>query len=257
MNNWLSTFADGVAALGRDPLLLVRGLWAGGARYGAVLWSSDIWSTFEELTAQVPQGVHASLSGVPWWTTDVGGYGCGQSHPNDTPYMRELIVRWYQFGTFSPVFRTHGCRNGSDPDPLPKSSPCERYPSCAGNEVWSYGNDTQIILERYIRQRQDMLPYISELAENVTARGVPTVRPLWWEFPTDKQAYGISDQYLLGPELLVAPVTVQGARSKSVYFPGTSSVQWQSIWDSSDVVPGGQRKTVPAPLDTIPVYRRT
>ena len=105
-------FAEPVAAQGEPPLLLTRGVWAGGQRHGVVLWSSDIWSSFEELAAQVPQGVHASLSGIPWWSTDVGGYGYGFAKPNDDPYMQELIVRWYQFGLFSPIFRTHGCRNG-------------------------------------------------------------------------------------------------------------------------------------------------
>jgi alpha-D-xyloside xylohydrolase len=95
VNSWLENFAAPVAALGEmAPLLLVRAMWAGGQRYGAVLWSSDIESTFEELTAQVNLGVHASLSGVPWWTSDVGGYGCGSDYPNNSTYMQELIVRW-------------------------------------------------------------------------------------------------------------------------------------------------------------------
>ena len=74
--------------------MLTRGVWAGGQRHGIVLWSSDIHSSFEQLASQVPQGVHASMSGIPWWTTDVGGYGCGFAKPNDSPYMKELIVRW-------------------------------------------------------------------------------------------------------------------------------------------------------------------
>ena len=117
VNSWLQTFSEPVAALGAEPpLVLARGVWAGGQRYGVVLWSSDIDSSFEELTAQVSigrgppgpatarmspslpaqvnLGVHASLSGIPWWTSDVGGYGCSVKHPNDSPYMQELIVRW-------------------------------------------------------------------------------------------------------------------------------------------------------------------
>ena len=119
VNDWLSIFSEPVAKLGdHAPLVLTRGVWAGGQKHGVVLWSSDIWSTFEELAAMVPQGVHTSLSGIPWWTTDVraaatlsfhalirrlltrcgcrqvGGYGCGGSHVNHSPYMQELIVRW-------------------------------------------------------------------------------------------------------------------------------------------------------------------
>jgi alpha-D-xyloside xylohydrolase len=95
VNSWLQTYSEPVAAIGDvAPLLLVRGIWAGGQRYGAVLWSSDIESSFEELTAQLNLGVHASLSGVPWWTSDVGGYGCGFSQPDNSTYMQELIIRW-------------------------------------------------------------------------------------------------------------------------------------------------------------------
>ena len=116
------------------------------------------------------------MSGIPWWTTDVGGYGCGESHPTDSPYMRELIVRWYQFGCFSPVFRTHGCRSGpSEPD----SEQCRpAQGSCGFNEIWSYGEETQAVLETYVRLRTSLKPYLRALGRKFTARGVPTMRPL-------------------------------------------------------------------------------
>ena len=124
--------------------------------------------------------------------------------------MQELIVRWYQFGLFSPIFRTHGCRNGPS-EPLAPATCAHVQGSCGGNEVWSYGNKTQVLLERYVRVRAERLaPYIAALAANVSARGVPTMRPLWWEFPGDALAIGVNDQYMLGPDLLVAPVTAQG-----------------------------------------------
>jgi len=253
VNNWLSIFSDPVAELGNEPpLVLTRGVWAGGQRHGIVLWSSDIESTFEELASQVPQGVHASLSGIPWWTTDVGGYGCGSEQSNDTPYMQELIVRWYQFGVFSPIFRTHGCRKGPSE---PNVAPCTpRQGSCGYNEVWSYGNATQGKLEYYIRLRSALKPYIQDLSRNVTARGVPTMRPLWWHFPEDPNSVGVNDQYLLGSEILVAPVTTQGATSRHVYFP--KGADWQNIFDSSNIIPGGSSKVVSAPLTQIPVYTR-
>merc|ERR1712196_402149 len=105
-----------------------------------------------------------------------------------------------------------------------------------------------------IRVRLELKPYIAELAANVTARGVPTARPLWWEFPQDRESFDIDDQYLLGPDLLVAPVTKQGVRSRRVYFP-TGPV-WQNYFDPSDLIQGGTWEVVPAPLDRIPVYRR-
>ena len=95
---------------------------------------------------------------------------------------------------------------------------------------------------------------MTELATNVSARGVPTMRPLWWEFPADTGSYDVDDQYLLGPDLLVAPVTTQNATTRSVYFP--AGAKWASFWDASVVVDGGKRVTVDAPIDVIPVYRR-
>ena len=254
VNSWLSTFSRPVALLGDvPPLVLTRGLWAGGQRFGVVLWSSDIQSSFEQLATMVPQGVHASLSGVPWWTTDVGGYGCRFNEPNESPYMKELIVRWYQFGLFCPVFRTHGCRQGAQE---PTAAPCVNVSgSCGPNEVWSYGADTQALLSGLITYRASVLkPYIAQLARNVSAEGVPTMRPLWYEFPQDPACYDVDDQYLLGPDYLVAPVTVQGATSRSVVFP--AGAQWQSVWDAAVVESGGQTRVVQAPLNIIPVYRR-
>jgi alpha-D-xyloside xylohydrolase len=196
-------------------------------------------------------------------TTDVGGYFPNKE--NHSPYMQELIVRWYQFGTFCPIFRTHGCRTcKTEPScqQEPDVSPCTKHPggpplqaSCAANEVWSYGNGTQVHLEKWIRVRAQLKPYIAELSFNVTARGVPTMRPLWFGFPNVPKCLGVNDQYLLGPDLLVAPVTVQNATSRSVYFPAGSD--WQSFFDpSAAVVKGGSRQMVQAPLDIIPVYWR-
>jgi len=256
VNDWLSLFSAPVAAQPAQtepPLVLTRGAWAGGQRHGIVLWSSDIHSSFEQLASQVPQGVHASMSGIPWWTTDVGGYGCGETHDNNGAYMRELIVRWYQFGCFSPVFRTHGCRQGpSEPD----DDTCKpAQGSCGFNEVWSYGDATQATLEKYVRLRATLKPYLRELGRNVSARGVPTMRPLAYEFPADARCAGIDDQFLLGPRILVAPVTAQNATTRAMYFPAGAS--WQSLLHKDQPpIEGGQALTVDAPLDEIPVYTR-
>jgi len=257
VNSWLRTFTEPLAAGGKSPLALVRGVWAGGQRHGVVLWSSDIESTFEELTAQINLGVHASLSGIPWWTSDVGGFGCNSDRefPNDSRYMQELIVRWYQFGLFCPIFRTHGCRKGAPAPEDALQDPClHGRETCAGNEVWSYGPKVQKLLEGYIRTRAQMHPYLLELADNVTREGVPTMRPLWWEFPQDWRTYNVEDQYMLGPDLLVAPVTQQGAISRAVYFP--QGAIWQHFFNASIVMAGGHTALVAAPLEEIPVYRR-
>ena len=255
VGSWLSAFSRPVALLGEvPPLVLTRGVWAGGQRNGVVLWSSDIDSTFETLAAMVPQGVHASMSGIPWWTTDVGGFGCNIAPPpNNSSYMMELIVRWYQFGLFCGVFRTHGCRHGGAEPEVP---PCIHVAgSCGPNEPWSYGAATEALLGAMIRFRATVLqPYIAELARNVSAEGVPTMRPLWFEFPGDPAAWGVDDEFMLGPLYLVAPVTAQGATNRSVVFPAGAS--WRSVWNASVVEPGGVTKVVQAPLDSIPAYVR-
>ena len=169
--------------------------------------------------------------------------------------MRELIVRWYEFGLFCPVFRTHGCRAGHGEPDVPPCVPTQGIGSCGENEVWSYGEEAQAILSRLVGLRATVLkPYISELAANVSQRGVPTMRPLWWEFE-DPAVLDINDQYLLGSRLLVAPVTVQNATSRQVVFPQGAS--WTSFWDQSVVVQGGRTQLVDAPLGKPPVYWRT
>ena len=162
-------------------------------------------------------------------------------------------MRWYQFGCFSPVFRTHGCRQGpSEPD---DGACTPAQGSCGFNEVWSYGDATQALLEAYVRLRATLKPYLRELGRNVSARGVPTMRPLAYEFPSDPRTAGIDDQYLLGPKILVAPVTAQHATTRTMYFP--AGARWQSLLHA-DAAPikGGQSLTVDAPLDEIPVYTR-
>lgn len=127
--------------------------------------------------------------------------------------------------------------------------------SCGPNEVWSYGDATGALLSAMVRFRAEVLqPYIAALAANVTARGVPTLRPLWWEFPADPAAWGVDDQFMLGPSYLVAPVTAQGATNRSVVFPAGAG--WRSVWDPSVIVEGGVTIVVQAPIDTIPAYVR-
>ena len=162
-------------------------------------------------------------------------------------------MRWYQFGLFCPVFRTHGCRCGGDPDP--DVGQCRTpHHSCGPNEIWSY-NSTKVkdTLASYIKMRAERVkPYIQALDKEVTATGAPTMRPLWWHYPDDTNSYGVNDQYMLGPNLLVAPVTTQRAVSRSVYFP---TGQWKH-WFTNDIVTGPGTKMIAAPLEHFPVYTR-
>ena len=114
--------------------------------------------------------------------------------------MQQLIVRWYQFGAFSPVFRTHGCRSEPSEPNTKQCSPSQG--SCGFNEIWSYGHATPLMLQKTVRLRSEVIkPYIQELARNVTSHGVPTMRPLAYEFPADPKCWGLNDQYMLGPNL--------------------------------------------------------
>ena len=120
--------------------------------------------------------------------------------------------------------------------------------------MWSYGSDTQAILEKYVRLRSTLIPYIKELDKNVTSYGAPTMRPLAYEFPDDPKCRGIDDQYMLGPTYLVAPVTTQNATTRTLYFPAGAS--WTAVLGEGTPIKGGQVLTVAAPLEEIPVYRR-
>jgi len=263
-NAWIQLVSDGLVSSGTaSPITLTRAVWAGAARLGTVLWSSDIWSTFEELAAQVPEGVAASLSGIPYWTTDTGGFGCPMApYDNDSPYMRELIVRWHQFGVMCPVYRTHGCRNGSK-ETLPADSPCTAgqgpQGSCGGNEIWSYGPEVEVILTRLVRLRNDVLKdYVLELAVNVSRDGVATMRPLWYEFPADPLAWTADETlFMLGPKYLVAPVVALGQRTRTVYFPaGSAWADWENSTQLHCAGPTGLTVTVPAPLEKLLVFQR-
>ena len=178
---------------------LIRSAWAGSQRWGTALWSGDIPATFESLTAQVRAGLNVALSGIPWWTTDIGGFQGG--NPEDPAY-RELIVRWFQYGVWCPLFRLHGDRE--------PRVPLSQAMSGGPNEVWSYGEEVYDILSGILRLRERIKPYLLEQMAVAAAEGIPPMRPLWFEFPDDKDAWGIDDAVLLRP--LGARCTCHSAR---------------------------------------------
>lgn len=233
-------FYDGLMSSGETEILtLSRSGWAGSQRYGTVIWSGDIPSTFESLQAQVRAGLNMALSGIPWWTTDIGGFWGGDI---ETSYFRELVVRWFQYGVFCPVLRMHGYRSPLS-GPMPKTG--------ADNEVWSFGEAVYKILRDGLALRERLRPYIHELTQIASARGLPLLRPLFLEYPHDPNSETVEDQFMLGPELLVAPVLQAGARQRKVYLP--AGTDWVNAWDGK-AYPGGQSIEVPAPLETIPVF---
>ena len=236
-------FYEGMQAEGEQEIvLLCRSAWAGSQRYGALVWSGDIDSTFEDLRRQIPAGLNIGLSGIPWWTTDIGGFSKGDIN---SPSFRELIVRWFQFGVFCPVFRLHGIRQ---PGTLVGSEQ-----TGAANEVWSFGETEYEIIRRLLFLRERLRPYVMEQMRVAHSTGLPPMRPLFLDFPADPACWDIADQFLFGGDILVAPVVTEGAREREVYLP--AGADWRDAWTGAPAA-GGQWVTAAAPLELIPVYVR-
>ena len=214
--------------------ILTRSGFAGQQRNAATTWSGDVFSTFWAFSRQVPAGLNFALSGMPYWTTDIAGYGPPLARDTHDPAYQELYTRWFEYGVFCPIFRTHGHRANNE------------------NEVFSYGPVTPILI-RYDKLRYRLLPYIYSLAWQVTDHDSTIMRPLVMDWRTDRKTWNIGDEYMFGPDLLVSPVTQEGATSRSLYLP--ASPAWYDFW-TGEKTNGGQRIEASAPLDRIPVYVR-
>jgi len=211
--------------------ILSRSAFAGEQRNAAAVWSGDVepnWVTFRR---QIPAGLNYSLSGLPYWTTDIGGFI--SANPDDPAY-RELYARWFEFGAFSPIFRAHGTRTSNQ------------------NEIWSYGPETQKLLTSYDQLRYRLMPYIYSVAWMTTSQSYTPMRALVMDFREDIRARNIADQFLFGPAIMVNPVTEPGATSRSVYLPRTI---WFDFWTGKKLS-GGRDVTVEAPLDRLPLFVR-
>ncbi len=232
-------FYEGMRSEGETEIItLCRSAWASSQRYAAAVWSGDIDSTFESLAKQVRAGLNIGLSGIPWWTTDIGGFSGGDVN---SPYFRELIVRWFQYGVFCPLFRLHGNRA---PGQVKSGGP---------NEVWSFGEEAYGIIRELMFLRERLRPYLMAQMEAAHRHGAPPMRPLFYDFPADARAWEVEDQFMCGPDLLVAPVVTEGARERAVYLP--AGAQWTDAW-TGVVLPGGQTIVAAAPLERIPLYLR-
>jgi len=232
------TFYDGLQAQGETEILTFsRSGWAGIQRYGAAIWSGDIPSTFQSLREQVRAGLNMAMSGIPWWTTDIGGFMDGDPR---TPEFKELVVRWFQYGVFCPLFRLHGVR-------LPMH---EKELTGADNEVWSFGDEAYAIIKDLMALRERLRPYVMEQMRRAQEEGLPPMRPLFVDFPDDPGCYEVEDEFLFGPDILVAPITESGVTSRAVYLP--AGARWTDAWTGT-VYAGGQTYTMVAPLERIPV----
>jgi len=242
-------FWDGQRADGEHEVVnLVRCAWAGSQRYGALVWSGDVSSTWADLARQVTVAIHMGVAGIPWFTTDIGGFHRGDVHD---PAFHELLVRWFQLGAFSPVMRLHGDRLPYGDVAAADGSP--RLRTGGPNELWSFGDDVYRVLERYVHLREALRPYLRSVMHAAHTDGQPVVRGLFHEFPQDRVAWDTGDQFLLGPDVLVAPVLEAGARSRDVYLP--EGARWTDA-ASGVVHDGGVTVRAEAPLDVVPVYFR-
>ena len=240
---------DGLTEAGeKDVVSLVRCAWAGSQRYGALVWSGDIPSTFESFKIQIVCGLQMAMAGIPWWTTDIGGFHDGDIRD---PKFQELLIRWFQYGAFCPVMRLHGHRSPYKA-PLGKTGG-GRCASGAENEIWSYGEENYEIMKKYIELREELRPYTRRLMKEASETGAPVMRPLFYQFPEDEKAWEIKDQFLFGDQYLVAPVTEYGQRKREVYLPAGASWTEQSTGKTYE---GGRTVTADAPLDVIPVFVR-
>ena len=227
---------------------LLRCAWAGSQRYGALVWSGDISSTWEDLARQLTAGIHMGVAGIPWFTTDIGGF-----HQGDVgdPEFRELLVRWFQFGAFCPVMRLHGDRLPYEE--VTAADGTRRLRSGGPNELWSFGDEVYGVLERYVHLREALRPYVREVMRTAHLDGQPAMRGLFHEFPDDAAAWDVDDQFLLGSDVLVAPVLAAGARERDVYLPAGAS--WTDA-ATGEVHDGGTTVRTDAPLDVVPVFLR-
>lgn len=246
-----AAFYNGLRADTKErALVLSRDSYTGAQHNGAIFWSSDISPNWDTLKRQVPTGINFVASGMPYWSTDIGGWQFlpGSHKPEHPPLLDpddarsnvghyddypELYTRWFEYGVFQPNFRSHGSR--------------------LENEVWSYGKQAEPILEKFLRLRYQLMPYIYSLGYYSHETGAPFMRGLFLDFGDDPKVADIGDEYMFGPAFLVAPVTEQGATSKQVYLP--AGTDWYNYW-TNEKLKGGQTITVSAPIDQIPLFVR-
>ena len=231
------------AAPNQRVFILTRNAFAGQQRYASANWSGDITSTWTALRKQVPAGLSFSLSGLPYWTLDSGGFAVPARFQATTPAAadvaewRELNTRWFEFSTFLPLMRSHG-----------QTPP---------REIWQFGGDTSAAyaaMLKFDKLRYRLLPYIYSLAGDVTQRSGTILRALVMDFRTETAARDLSDEYMFGPAFLVSPVMTYNARTRPVYLP-TVSGGWYEFW-TGKAATGGQTVQAEAAFDSIPVYVR-
>ena len=212
--------------------ILTRSGFLGQQRNATTVWSGDVIGTWMSFKRQIAAGLNFEVSGLPYWTTDIAGYGWPYERDTRDPSYQELYTRWYEFGAFCPIFRTHGHRVNDT------------------NEIFSYGPQTPTLIA-WDKLRYRMLPYIYSLAWRVTSDDYTMMRPLPMDWRENQTVRDIGDEYMFGPAFLANPVTEQGATSREVYLPPAAF--WYDFWTGARVQ-GDQHVQAAAPLDRMPLY---
>lgn len=243
-------FYDEMRKSDKPVVNLLRSAWAGSQKYGNVVWSGDVPSTFEAFADQIQGGLNMGLAGIPWWTTDIGGFMT--TDVND-PDFRQLLIRWYQFAVYSAVLRMHGDRGPYNIPALDDRDWGGGYLHTGQpNELWSYGEDNYEIMKHYYGIRMDMHEYIARLYAEAHTNGSPLIRAMFYEFPEDAVCWELQDQYMFGDKYLVAPILHLNQFERDVYLP---EGQWK-LTSTGKVYTGGSHVTVEAPIEYMPVFER-
>jgi alpha-D-xyloside xylohydrolase len=222
------------AAPDKRVAILTRSAFAGQQKYSTVVWSGDISGEWSTLKASIPAGISFCMSGMPYWTTDVGGFWVKYKGGNKNPAYKELFTRWYQYGAFCPIFRVHG-------------SNTER-------ELWFFGDENSEAYQtplKFNKLRYRLMPYIYTLNGMVNYQDYTMMRGLVMDFPGDEKVRNITNQFMFGPSILVNPVTDSGATQRTVYLPKGSG--WVDFWTGKSYE-GGETIMAAAPLNVIPLY---
>ena len=244
-------FYEGQKESGQEDIVnLVRCAWLGSQKYGALVWSGDIFSTYEDFRKQICAGLHMGLCGIPWWTTDIGGF---MTDDVNDPDFQQLLIRWYEFAVYSAVFRMHGDRGPHNIPPLDDRDFGGGYLYTGqSNELWSYGEENYRIMKKYYDIRISMHDYIKQLYDEASENGSPLIRTMFYEFPDDKKCWELQEQYMFGSEYLVAPIFHLNEFEREVYLPAG---RWEDTRDGK-VYEGGQTIRAAAPIDSIPVFKK-
>ncbi len=245
------TFYEEMARERKEPVVnLLRCGWAGSQKYGNVIWSGDVPSTFEAFADQLQCGLNMGLAGIPWWTTDIGGF---MTDDVNDPDFRQLLIRWYQFAVYSPVLRMHGDRGPYNIPALDERDWGGGYLHTGQpNELWSYGEENYAIMRRYYEIRISMHDYIKSLYEEAHENGSPLLRAMFYEFPQDDKCWELQDQYMFGSRYLAAPILCLNQFEREVYLPEGS---WR-LTSTGETFEGKRTVKVSAPLEYMPVFEK-